>query len=169
MTCALFGFQAEVAKKEKEAQKRELRSRRKALRALCKVGGAHWALCKVGGAHWGHSAKWVGPIGGTLQGGWGPWGRGGGQGTGMLSLLHCFLLRREVTSVGQTVTWHSTCRTWSCSARSWMHSGEHSQPETGWHLLLVVPTSSLSHPAHLTLLPHPLHSPALPTSIPPAV
>ena len=62
VTCALFGFQAEVAKKEKEAQKRELRSRRKALRALCKVGGAHWghsarwvglmgALCKVGGAH----------------------------------------------------------------------------------------------------------------------
>ena len=63
VTCALFGFQAEVAKKEKEAQKRELRSRRKALRALCKVGGAHGALCKVGGAHWGHSARWVGPMG----------------------------------------------------------------------------------------------------------
>ena len=84
VTCALFGFQAEVAKKEKEAQKRELRSRRKALRALCKVGGAHGALCKVGGTHWGHSARWVGPMGalckvggahgGTLHGGWGPWG-----------------------------------------------------------------------------------------------
>lgn len=30
-----------MAKKEKEAHKRELRSCRKALRALCKVGGAH--------------------------------------------------------------------------------------------------------------------------------
>ena len=113
------------------------------LGALCKVGGAHWgALCKVGGAH-----------------------GGGGQGTGMLSLLHCFLLRREVTSVGQTVTWHSTCRTWSCSARSWMHSSEHRHSETGQHLLLVVPSSSLSHPAHLTLPPCPPHSPTLPTSL----
>ena len=34
-----------MAKKEKEALKRELRSRRKALRALCKVGGA----CQRGG------------------------------------------------------------------------------------------------------------------------